>query len=218
MKKYSDYIIALDLDETLLDSNGQISETTLKTLLKCKELGFNIAISSTRGYGTCTKFAEAISADYVCCQAGNMIVDKDKNIIYEHPFSKKELSDFIDHFSKYTNDFIIDSDSYLYGGLDDDFAHSWGVIYKNTEEVKHERFNRMRDILDAGMADNNKKYEGRIEKVLVEGSSKTNIKTLTGRTESMKIVNFYGSRDMIGKIVEVRITEGKTYSLVGEVI
>ncbi|MBE6020880.1 MAG: tRNA (N6-isopentenyl adenosine(37)-C2)-methylthiotransferase MiaB [Clostridiales bacterium] len=86
------------------------------------------------------------------------------------------------------------------------------------EEVKHERFNRMRDILDAGMADNNKKYEGRIEKVLVEGSSKTNIKTLTGRTESMKIVNFYGSRDMIGKIVEVRITEGKTYSLVGEVI
>jgi len=68
------------------------------------------------------------------------------------------------------------------------------------------------------MADNNKKYEGRIEKVLVEGSSKTNIKTLTGRTESMKIVNFYGSRDMIGKIVEVRITEGKTYSLVGEVI
>ena len=86
------------------------------------------------------------------------------------------------------------------------------------EEVKHERFNRLRDILDAGMADNNKKYEGRIEKVLVEGSSKTNIKTLTGRTESMKIVNFYGSRDMIGKIVEVRITEGKTYSLVGEVI
>lgn len=86
------------------------------------------------------------------------------------------------------------------------------------EEVKHERFNRLRDILDAGMADNNKEYEGRIEKVLVEGSSKTNIKTLTGRTESMKIVNFYGTKDMIGKIVEVRITEGKTYSLVGEVI
>ncbi len=86
------------------------------------------------------------------------------------------------------------------------------------EEVKHERFNRMREILDAGMADNNKVYEGRIEKVLVEGSSKKNSKTLTGRTESMKIVNFYGNPDMIGKIVDVKITEGKTYSLVGEVI
>lgn len=86
------------------------------------------------------------------------------------------------------------------------------------EEIKHERFNRMREILDAGMAENNKKYEGRTEKVLVEGSSKTNIKTLTGRTESMKIVNFAGSRDMIGKIIDVKIIEGKTYSLVGEVL
>ena len=136
MKKYSAYIIALELDETLLNSNGQISETTLNTLLKCKELGFNIAISSTRGYGSCIKFAEIISADYVCCQAGNMIVDRNKNVIYEHSFSKKELSDFIDHFSKYTNDFIIDSDSCLYGGVDDDFAHSWGVIYKNIEDIK----------------------------------------------------------------------------------
>lgn len=86
------------------------------------------------------------------------------------------------------------------------------------EEIKHERFNRMREILDGGMAENNKIYEGRIEKVLVEGSSKTNIKTLTGRTESMKIVNFAGTTDMIGKIIDVRITEGKTYSLVGEVL
>ena len=86
------------------------------------------------------------------------------------------------------------------------------------EAVKHERFNRMRDILDAGMADNNKQYEGRIEKILVEGCSKTNSKTLTGRTASMKIVNFRGDESMIGKIAEVRITEGKTYSLVGEVV
>ncbi len=87
-----------------------------------------------------------------------------------------------------------------------------------SEEIKHERFNRMREILDSGMAENNKAYEGRIEKVLVEGSSKKNSRTLTGRTESMKIVNFYGNREMIGKIVDVRITEGKTYSLVGEVL
>lgn len=86
------------------------------------------------------------------------------------------------------------------------------------EEVKHERFNRLRDVLDAGMAENNKAYEGRIEKVLVEGRSKTNRNTLTGRTPSMKIVNFKGSTDLIGKIVDVKIIEGKTYSLDGEVI
>ena len=90
--------------------------------------------------------------------------------------------------------------------------------YQIPEEIKHERFNRLRDVLDAGMAENNKAYEGRIVKVLVEGASKTNRSTLTGRTPSMKIVNFKGSRDLIGKIVDVKITEGKTYSLDGEVV
>lgn len=86
------------------------------------------------------------------------------------------------------------------------------------EPVKHERFERMREILDEGMAENNAVYEGRIEKVLVEGPSRKNRKTLTGRTESMKIVNFEGRPEMIGQIVPVRITEAKTYSLVGEVM
>ncbi len=86
------------------------------------------------------------------------------------------------------------------------------------EPVKHDRFERMREILDEGMAENNAVYEGRIEKVLVEGPSRKNRKTLTGRTESMKIVNFEGRPEMIGQIVPVRITEAKTYSLVGEVM
>ena len=34
----------------------------------------------------------------------------------------------------------------------------------------------------------------------------------------MKIVNFEGTPEMIGQIVPVRITEAKTYSLVGEVM
>ena len=67
------------------------------------------------------------------------------------------------------------------------------------------------------MADNNAVYEGRIEKVLVEGPSRKNKKTLTGRTESMKIVNFVGTPEMVGRIVKVKITEAKTYSLEGEV-
>jgi Cof subfamily protein (haloacid dehalogenase superfamily) len=136
MKKYSNHIIVLDLDETLLTSNKNITPNTLNTLSRCKEKGFNIAISSTRGYGSCINVANLIDADYICCQAGNMIVDKNKNILYKHPFSTQDISDFIDYFSKYTNNFIIDSDTALYGGVDDDFSHSWGVIYKTNEELK----------------------------------------------------------------------------------
>ena len=136
MANYSDYIIALDLDETLLNSDGKISENTLHTLARCKALGFVVVISTACGYGSCAKFAETISADFVCCQAGNMIVDSTKGIVYKNPFSKSELTNFIDHFSKYTNNFTVDSDYALFGGLDDDFAHSWGVTYMETESLK----------------------------------------------------------------------------------
>ena len=87
-----------------------------------------------------------------------------------------------------------------------------------SESLKHERFDRMRLILDEIMLRKNQACIGKIEKVLVEGTSKTNQDTYTGRTESMKIVNFTGSEEMIGKIVDIRIIDGKTYSLVGEVI
>lgn len=85
------------------------------------------------------------------------------------------------------------------------------------ESVKHERFNRLVDLLNSITAEKNKACEGKIEAVLVEGPSKTNNKTFTGRTESGKIVNFIGTSKMVGKIINVKITEGKTFSLTGEV-
>lgn len=86
------------------------------------------------------------------------------------------------------------------------------------EDVKHERFNRLVDLVNSISAEKNAAYIGKVEKVLVEGPSKTNSKTYTGRTDGFKLVNFLGNPDMVGKIVDVRITEGKTFSLEGEVI
>lgn len=86
------------------------------------------------------------------------------------------------------------------------------------EEVKHERFNRLVDLLNDIMAKINKTYEGTLKKVLVEGTSKTDETTYTGRTDSLKVVNFEGHKDQIGTIVNVKITEGKTFSLTGEIV
>lgn len=84
--------------------------------------------------------------------------------------------------------------------------------------MKHERFNRLVELVNQISAEKNAQYKGRIEKVLVEGPSKTNSKTFTGRTDGFKLVNFEGTKDMVGEIVEVEITEGKTFSLEGKVI
>lgn len=84
------------------------------------------------------------------------------------------------------------------------------------ESTKHERFNRLVDLLNSITAEKNKACEGTIQRVLVEGPSKTNSHTFTGRTESSKVINFEGDADMVGQIINVKVTEGKTFSLFGE--
>ena len=86
------------------------------------------------------------------------------------------------------------------------------------EEVKHQRFDRLVDAVNADSAEKNAAYKGRIERVLVEGVSKTNENTLTGRTEGFKLVDFEGGRELIGQMVNVEITEGKTFSLTGQIV
>ena len=48
-----------------------------------------------------------------------------------------------------------------------------------TEEIKHNRFNRLKALVESQIGENNSKYVGTIQKVLVEGTSKTNDKMLT---------------------------------------
>ena len=47
------------------------------------------------------------------------------------------------------------------------------------EEIKHNRFNRLKALVESQIGENNSKYLGTIQKVLVEGTSKTNDKMLT---------------------------------------
>lgn len=84
------------------------------------------------------------------------------------------------------------------------------------ESVKHERFNRLVNSLNEISLEINRSYEGRTVFVLVEGQSKRNTRTITGRTEAGKLVNFKGSVELAGQIVPVRIKEGRTFSMFGE--
>ena len=85
------------------------------------------------------------------------------------------------------------------------------------EAIKHERFERLVDLVNSCSAAKNAAYVGRTEKVLVEGHSKKDENTLTGRTEGFKLVDFPGDSSYIGKIIDVEITEGKTFSLKGRI-
>ena len=83
-------------------------------------------------------------------------------------------------------------------------------------EVKKERLHRLNELVNAFALEKNKKLEGKMVEVLVEGESKKNPDVLTGHTRSNKVVHFRGSKSLIGKLVHVRIVTAKTWTLLGE--
>ena len=86
------------------------------------------------------------------------------------------------------------------------------------EEIKHKRFDKLKELVESQIAINNQKYIGTIQKVLVEGTSKNNENMLTGRTDSNKIVVFEGKEDLINKVIDVKIESEHMWYLKGKII
>ena len=84
------------------------------------------------------------------------------------------------------------------------------------EEIKHQRFNRLKALVESQIEENNQKYIGTIQKVLVEGESKNNSKMLTGRTDSNKVVIFEGAKEWIGTMQDLKIVSEHMWYLKGE--
>ena len=85
------------------------------------------------------------------------------------------------------------------------------------EEIKEERLHRLNEVVNEYFLEKNKKLEGKILKVLVEGkSSKDNM--YYGYSETNKLINFTGNNIKLGDIVDVEIESAKTWSLDGRAI
>ena len=85
------------------------------------------------------------------------------------------------------------------------------------EEIKHKRFDRLKELFDSRVSENNQKYIGTTQKILVDGYSKNDKETLTGRTDTNKVVNFKGNEELIGKMINIKITEEHKWYLSGEI-
>jgi tRNA-2-methylthio-N6-dimethylallyladenosine synthase len=87
------------------------------------------------------------------------------------------------------------------------------------EDIKHERFNRLVELINSISERKNREYKNKIVEVLVEGYSKSDETRLTGRTRTGKLVNFIGGDiNLTGRLVNVKITEPQTWTLQGELI
>ena len=87
-----------------------------------------------------------------------------------------------------------------------------------TEDEKKQRLYLLQQRINNQAAQFSRAMLGTEQRVLVEGPSKKDIMELTGRTETNRIVNFQGTPEMIGKFVDIKITDVFTNSLRGEVV
>jgi tRNA-2-methylthio-N6-dimethylallyladenosine synthase len=83
-----------------------------------------------------------------------------------------------------------------------------------SEEIKRERIERLIDVVQRVAAERNKRRVGKVEEVLVEGSSRTDPSLRRGRTRRNTTVNFAGTA-AAGELVEVRIDAATSTTLRG---
>jgi len=111
------------------------------------------------------------------------------------------------------------------------FDHSFSFIYSRRPgtpaadlpddvlmAVKRERLARLQARIGELAAGISRNMIGRVERVLVEHPSRKRSDQLCGRTENNRVVNFDGDPGLIGRFVDVRITEALPNSLRGVVV
>lgn len=85
-------------------------------------------------------------------------------------------------------------------------------------DIKHERFERLNEVVNKYSLEKNERLSDKTVKVLIDGSSRKDDKSYSGRTDGFKLVNVSSGRDITGQLVDVRITECKTFSIDGVLV
>ncbi len=174
-------------------------------------------------------------------QSGNSKVLKEMN----RKYTKEQYLELVDKMKKRITNVVFSTDIIVGfpGETDEEFEDTLDVARKvNFEQIfmfiysvregtvaakmeqvsedkKHERFEKLKDLYDSRVDENNEKYLNTVQKLLIEGKSKNNNEMFEGRTDTNKVVIFRpNSENKIGDIVCVKITETHKWYLKGEIV
>jgi len=86
------------------------------------------------------------------------------------------------------------------------------------QDVKLQRLQHLQGVVDANMRRISESRLATVQRILVEGPSTRDPSELMGRTECNRAVNFRGPANLTGQMIDVRITETRSYSLRGELL
>ena len=93
-----------------------------------------------------------------------------------------------------------------------------GLLDATDINIKKHRLATLQSKIAANAAAINRDMVGTVQRILVHGTSKKSATQLSGRTENNRVVNFSADKSLLGRFVNVRITEALPNSLQGEII
>ena len=173
-------------------------------------------------------------------QSGNTKVLKDMN----RKYTKEQYLELVEKMKRTIPNLTLSTDIIVGfpGETDEEFEDTLDVVRKvNFEQVymfiysrrvgtpgdkmesqvpkitKHERFDKLKKLVENQIEENNKKYINTVQKVLVEGKSKNNANMLSGRTDSNKVVIFEGEDNLINTMVDLKIISEHMWYLKGKI-
>ena len=129
-------IIIVDLDFTLLNDEGKLTNKTIEVLKKCKQQGHKIVINSARSYIRSIDIAKLIDADYINCFYGNLVLDNKGNTIFSRALDKKNTSKLIKDFQTIYNGFL--AVETIDGGFTNsaEMAKRFGGVVASVQEIE----------------------------------------------------------------------------------
>ncbi len=134
-------IIAIDLDGTLLNSEGEISAENKNAINLVKQKGIEIVLTSGRVSASVLNFEKELSAGrYFICGNGSMVYDMQKNqIIYKNVINKKEILKIIKICEKNAVYYSISTEETIIAS-----SVEYNVAAYNYENIKKERDKKTR--------------------------------------------------------------------------
>ena len=92
------------------------------------------------------------------------------------------------------------------------------LLDETPHEVKLRRLQHLQKVINDNILAISRARVGTVQRILVEGASKRDTAELMGRTECNRVVNFTGHPRLVGQLIDVRITETRTFTLRGEAL
>ncbi len=89
-------LIAIDMDGTLLDSENNVSNRTKEAIIKAKEKGVHVVLSTGRILKSALYYSKQLELkNPIVASNGGIMIDEDENVIFKNPLDKRSIKEII---------------------------------------------------------------------------------------------------------------------------